>query len=213
MRKIAGNNNVHEPVVKEENYVSQDDEKPSLSCEEDCAELQASDGTAFKDSMKPFTVTSHQDFLELIHEMPPPINERELDRDKISDEERTIHADFFEGRPAKNEIRYLKVRLWNSTLLLCLLRPRSYDLFFQIRNHIIDMWKQNRPSYVTKTSVRTGLRNCGDVNCIGRIHTYLEQIGAINFGCGKQSKASLVISSSNLITNIVFHLFRTNSVL
>lgn len=43
-----------------------------------------------------------------------------------------------------------------------------------------------KPSYVTKTSVRKGLQQCGDVNCIGRIHGYLEQIGAINFGCCKQ---------------------------
>lgn len=40
-----------------------------------------------------------------------------------------------------------------------------------------------KPKYLNKTSVRPGLKNCGDVNCIGRIHTYLELIGAINFGC------------------------------
>jgi protein MYSM1 len=42
-----------------------------------------------------------------------------------------------------------------------------------------------KPEYLNKTSVRPGLKNCGDVNSIGRIHAYLEQIGAINFGCGK----------------------------
>nr|CAD7587716.1 unnamed protein product [Timema genevievae] len=52
-----------------------------------------------------------------------------------------------------------------------------------IRNHIIESWSQSKPIYVTKTSVRLGLKNCGDVNCIGRVHSYLEQIGAINFGC------------------------------
>lgn len=41
----------------------------------------------------------------------------------------------------------------------------------------------SKPNYVTKTSIRQGLKNCGDVNCIGRIHNFLEQIGAINFGC------------------------------
>lgn len=41
-----------------------------------------------------------------------------------------------------------------------------------------------KPRYLNKTSVRPGLKNCGDVNCIGRIHTYLELVGAINFNCG-----------------------------
>ncbi|KAG8003421.1 Histone H2A deubiquitinase MYSM1 [Nibea albiflora] len=42
---------------------------------------------------------------------------------------------------------------------------------------------KSKPKYLNKTSVRPGLKNCGDVNCIGRIHTYLELIGAINFNC------------------------------
>lgn len=57
--------------------------------------------------------------------------------------------------------------------------------FLQIRNHILNAWIQTKPNYVTKTSVRQGLKNCGDVNTIGRVHYFLEQIGAINFGCGK----------------------------
>jgi protein MYSM1 len=60
----------------------------------------------------------------------------------------------------------------------------------QIRNHIVDCWLHSRPRYVSKTSVRTGLRNCGDVNCIGRIHAYLEMVGAINFGCGESFSGS-----------------------
>ena len=40
-----------------------------------------------------------------------------------------------------------------------------------------------RPTYLNKTSVRAGLKNCGDVNCIGRVHAYLEQLGAINYDC------------------------------
>ena len=31
--------------------------------------------------------------------------------------------------------------------------------------------------------MRSGLRNCGDVNSIGRVHAFLEDIGAINEGC------------------------------
>nr|CAD7459538.1 unnamed protein product [Timema tahoe] len=64
-------------------------------------------------------------------------------------------------------------------LCLTTIQPLKAD----IRNHIIESWSQSKPIYVTKTSVRLGLKNCGDVNCIGRVHSYLEQIGAINFGC------------------------------
>ncbi|XP_034240908.1 histone H2A deubiquitinase MYSM1-like [Thrips palmi] len=103
---------------------------------------------------------SHQDILDQIHRLPPPTHEHTLRPDEILEEERAIHSEFFEGRPAKTPKRYLK-----------------------IRNHIIDSWLQSKPNYVTKTSVRGGLRNCGDVNCIGRIHSYLEQTGVINFGC------------------------------
>nr|CAD7260363.1 unnamed protein product [Timema shepardi] len=60
---------------------------------------------------------------------------------------------------------------------------REQSTRMDIRNHIIESWSQSKPMYVTKTSVRLGLKNCGDVNCIGRVHSYLEQIGAINFGC------------------------------
>lgn len=52
---------------------------------------------------------------------------------------------------------------------------------------------KSKPKYLNKTSVRPGLKNCGDVNCIGRIHTYLELIGAINFNCGKSVSLSLLI--------------------
>lgn len=45
-----------------------------------------------------------------------------------------------------------------------------------------------KPRYLNKTSVRPGLKNCGDVNCIGRIHTYLELVGAINFNCGNATE-------------------------
>ncbi|KAJ1532347.1 hypothetical protein ONE63_000951 [Megalurothrips usitatus] len=124
---------------------------------------------------------SHQDILDQIHRLPPPVHERILRPDELLEEERVIHAEFFEGRPAKTPKRYLK-----------------------IRNHIIDTWLQSKPSYVTKTSVRSGLRNCGDVNCIGRIHSYLEQTGVINFGCEQarynHSSQLLVGSTSKSIT-------------
>ncbi|XP_022431509.1 histone H2A deubiquitinase MYSM1 isoform X2 [Monodon monoceros] len=93
-------------------------------------------------------------------ELKPPEQEIEIDRDIIQEEEKQAIPEFFEGRQAKTPERYLK-----------------------IRNYILDQWEICKPKYLNKTSVRPGLKNCGDVNCIGRIHTYLELIGAINFGC------------------------------
>ncbi|KAM9686092.1 deubiquitinase MYSM1 isoform 2-T2 [Trichechus inunguis] len=93
-------------------------------------------------------------------ELKPPEEEVEIDRNIIQEEEKQAIPEFFEGRQAKTPERYLK-----------------------IRNYILDQWEICKPKYLNKTSVRPGLKNCGDVNCIGRIHTYLELIGAINFGC------------------------------
>ncbi|GAB1288641.1 Deubiquitinase MYSM1 [Apodemus speciosus] len=92
--------------------------------------------------------------------LKPPEQEVEIDRNVIQDEEKQAIPEFFEGRQTKTPERYLK-----------------------IRNYILDQWDICKPKYLNKTSVRPGLKNCGDVNCIGRIHTYLELIGAINFGC------------------------------
>lgn len=57
---------------------------------------------------------------------------------------------------------------------------------------------KSKPKYLNKTSVRPGLKNCGDVNCIGRIHTYLELIGAINFNCGNFTEPMTAFFSSFL---------------
>ncbi|KAJ8305574.1 hypothetical protein KUTeg_016119 [Tegillarca granosa] len=93
-------------------------------------------------------------------EFPIPTEPRHFDPKNISEEEKRIHVEFFDGRASKTPERYLK-----------------------IRNYILDSWKKCKPAYLNKTSVRPGLKNCGDVNCIGRVHSYLECVGAINFGC------------------------------
>ncbi|KAM9762755.1 histone H2A deubiquitinase MYSM1 [Menidia menidia] len=93
-------------------------------------------------------------------ELKAPEQEIEMDTEAITEDEKQAIPEFFEGRPSKTPERYLK-----------------------IRNYILDQWLKGRPKYLNKTSVRPGLKNCGDVNCIGRIHTYLELVGAINFNC------------------------------
>ncbi|XP_048458043.1 histone H2A deubiquitinase MYSM1, partial [Rhincodon typus] len=89
-----------------------------------------------------------------------PTQEVILDKNMITEDEKQAIPEFFEGRSSKTPERFLK-----------------------IRNYILDQWEKSKPKYLNKTSVRPGLKNCGDVNCIGRIHTYLELIGAINFDC------------------------------
>lgn len=105
---------------------------------------------------------------------PSPSEERAIDLTTITNEEKIVHWDFFEGRPSKTPERYMK-----------------------IRNSIINEWRRVKPRYLTKTSVRPSLKNCGDVNCISRVHAYLELTGAINFGCGNTDLFSYQRSSSH----------------
>uniref|UniRef100_A0A6I8PPE1 Deubiquitinase MYSM1 n=1 Tax=Ornithorhynchus anatinus TaxID=9258 RepID=A0A6I8PPE1_ORNAN len=95
---------------------------------------------------------------------PPPDAGSGDDRSVIGDEEKRAVPEFFEGATTKTPERYLK-----------------------IRNYILDQWERSKPRYLNKTSVRPGLKSCGDVNCIGRIHAYLESVGAINRGCGEEA--------------------------
>ncbi|XP_045611603.1 histone H2A deubiquitinase MYSM1 isoform X2 [Procambarus clarkii] len=95
---------------------------------------------------------------------PPPTEEKELNLNEVTDEEKRVHYEYFDGKGVKTPERYLK-----------------------IRNYLISFWKQVKPRYMRKTAVRAGLKNCGDVNYIGKVHEYLEKIGAINFGCPETS--------------------------
>jgi protein MYSM1 len=83
-----------------------------------------------------------------------------FDRFRVSDEEMIQNPEWFKQKYSKTPDRYLK-----------------------IRNHMLDCWNQCKPKYLTKTSARKGLKDCGDVNAIGRVHQYLESIGAINVDC------------------------------
>lgn len=105
-------------------------------------------------------IEEQEDEDEEVEELKAPEQEAEMDTETITEDEKQAIPEFFEGRPSKTPERYLK-----------------------IRNYILDQWLKSKPRYLNKTSVRPGLKNCGDVNCIGRVHTYLELIGAINFNC------------------------------
>ncbi|CAO3623634.1 unnamed protein product [Mucor hiemalis] len=83
-----------------------------------------------------------------------------IDPQEITAEERIHCAEWFVGKPSKSPERYLR-----------------------IRNHILECWENTKPEYLTKTAGRKNLSSCGDVNAVGRIHVYLQSIGAINVDC------------------------------
>lgn len=95
----------------------------------------------------------------ILHSIDEPIEEYQINCLEISEIERYFLYEFFEGRLAKTPERYQT-----------------------IRQYILNTWQDMKPAYVSKTTVRTGLKQCGDVNCISRVHLLLEQLGAINFG-------------------------------
>ena len=83
----------------------------------------------------------------------------EFNPNTILPEEMQENQEFFLGRNTKTPERYMS-----------------------IRNQIIDMWNETKPNYLSKTQVRNKLKDCGDVNAIGRIHNFLEKAGWINCG-------------------------------
>ncbi|KAI7863543.1 hypothetical protein BDF14DRAFT_1843235 [Spinellus fusiger] len=83
-----------------------------------------------------------------------------FDKNNVSEEEKASNPEWFNNKQSKTSDRYLK-----------------------IRNHMLYCWRQCQPRYLTKTSARRDLRDCGDVNAIGRVHSYLESVGAININC------------------------------
>ncbi|ELP86142.1 hypothetical protein EIN_327990 [Entamoeba invadens IP1] len=83
----------------------------------------------------------------------------EYNRGTVLPEEMQECQEFFMGRNTKTPERYMA-----------------------IRNQIIDLWNESKPNYLSKTQVRMKLKDCGDVNAIGRIHNFLEKAGWINSG-------------------------------
>ncbi|KAJ2005602.1 hypothetical protein GGI04_002178 [Coemansia thaxteri] len=82
-----------------------------------------------------------------------------LDLSAVCDVERRACHEFFAGKANKTPERYMA-----------------------IRNYMVQAWQSTQPQYLTKIRARAGLRNCGDVNAIGRVHTFLEGARVINVG-------------------------------
>lgn len=103
--------------------------------------------------------TGNSELDEQLNSMEQPTEAIKMSLQAVTELEKYFHYEFFEGRPTKTPERYVKIRAY-----------------------ILNAWSEGKPTYVSKTTVRSGLKHCGDVNCISRIHSLLEQIGAINFG-------------------------------
>lgn len=90
----------------------------------------------------------------------PPDKEITLPPSDVTEEERERFPEFFSGRT-----RY---------------SPHNY---ITIRDTILKLWNEKKPGHVNKVILRPILKKTsGNVNNIGKIHKYLETIGAINFG-------------------------------
>lgn len=105
---------------------------------------------------------------------PPNVTPRVLDKTIITEEETRVHSEFFCNKASKTPERYQR-----------------------IRNTIIQAWEKSPSTYLTKTSVRSALKDCGDVNAIGRVHSWLESIGAINVGMTASSPGASLARPRN----------------
>ncbi|KAI7903482.1 uncharacterized protein BX663DRAFT_485634 [Cokeromyces recurvatus] len=108
--------------------------------------------------------------------------EYEFDETKITNDERASNVEWFEGKPSKTPERYMR-----------------------IRNHIINNWKISRPKYLSKTAGRRNLENCGDVNAVGRIHSYLQCRNIINVDCVEPFPRKKRVRARNKSVRILEH--------
>ncbi|KAG0296130.1 hypothetical protein BGZ96_010165 [Linnemannia gamsii] len=105
---------------------------------------------------------------------PANVTPRIMDKTVITEEEMRVHSEFFCNKASKTPERYQR-----------------------IRNTIIQAWEKSPSTYLTKTSVRSALKDCGDVNAIGRVHSWLESIGVINVGMTASSPGASLARPRN----------------
>ncbi|XP_050436174.1 deubiquitinase MYSM1-like [Adelges cooleyi] len=110
-----------------------------------------------------------------IESLPAPTREKHLDNNIITADERCFHPNIF-GK--KDDKKYLK-----------------------IRNTILELWKVNKPDYVSKTLAKQKLKKCGTAKEVGQVHTYLEHKGYINFGCDECKYNKHIKKESNVRRN------------
>ncbi|KAJ2655513.1 hypothetical protein IW148_006016 [Coemansia sp. RSA 1199] len=76
---------------------------------------------------------------------------------------------------------------------------KTAERYMRIRNHMIAEWETTKPTYLTKIRARAGLKNCGDVNAIGRVHTFLENARIINAGAVQARRRPAVRSGARRV--------------
>ncbi|KAF9110684.1 Myb-like, SWIRM and MPN domains 1 [Mortierella sp. AM989] len=118
--------------------------------------------------------TNQPSILPTLSTLMPSVRPRILDKSIITEEEKLVHSEFFCNKASKTPERYQR-----------------------IRNTIIQAWEKSPSTYLTKTSVRSGLKDCGDVNAIGRVHSWLESIGVINVGMTASSPGASLARPRN----------------
>lgn len=173
MEEIKAEQKEEASLLPEDDFsIESDEEEPSEPVKEEQPDIpkRLETPTAPADSPTPTTTTpptaSDQDEIKNDTQAAPTaprIHQSEgiqFSPFEISEQEMAHNPEWFRQKYSKTPDRYLK-----------------------IRNHMLACWKLVKPKYLTKTSARKGLKDCGDVNAIGRVHEYLESIGAINVDC------------------------------
>ena len=90
---------------------------------------------------------------------PMPSEEKIIDINMITQEEKLGCPEFFVGSRVKPPEKYVK-----------------------IRDSILRSWHSKKPFYLNKHNARCDMPwYTGDINSIGRVHAFLERVGAINY--------------------------------
>lgn len=104
------------------------------------------------------------DILNQLSSLDIPRFEVKLDKNIISGLEKFIFSEFFTHNISIDE--------------------KSLENYLKLRNHIIFSWTCKKPNYLTKGDIQKGFKpSVRSTLC--KIHNFLEQIGVINYGCGR----------------------------
>ncbi|XP_044763621.1 histone H2A deubiquitinase MYSM1-like [Coccinella septempunctata] len=105
---------------------------------------------------------NEQQVLNQLSSLDIPRCEVKLETDSVSDLERYVFSEFLSQ--TTNE--------------------KSTENYLKLRNHIIFIWNYKKPNYLTKGDIQKGYKpSVRGTLC--KIHNFLEQIGVINYGCGR----------------------------
>ncbi|KND05014.1 uncharacterized protein SPPG_00695 [Spizellomyces punctatus DAOM BR117] len=152
------------------------DESPLVKYSEKASEVSEDSGAVTPLDLSAVTRLLIPDDLETTSSAAEESTSFEIDSDAIQRFEVSSLPEWFLSTLAVSQGKKPHPRTLHKT-------PERYK---KIRNYILAAWDKCKPKYLTKTSVRPGLKGEGDVNAIGRIHEFLENIGAINVGCAEK---------------------------